>query len=739
MRIEIKKDRDKWYASMIDISKYDKLKGNSLLIPTEGATSDRIIEKFLKLKYVYTFDKKDTITTCFSGKRDDTSAVYAMMFSKITEDGFEHEFISCSGTFRSQDGEYRKRLVLYKNISEMYTKFEDIMQITDEITVDKISEERLELEVMFFFPTGYPMIKQFTESVDNLRLAIKLFSFSWFADFKMIHEKIMENHMNPAYQYLIYEKKDIPKFDMLMEKITKNKLVYNDVRDYIIQPDPERAIQEDVISREYGFKLFPVTINEARSMEFQDINYPIWRELYITDKCANLALNFISPMFPMNGNWFFIQNSHRLAFDNIAQHQKFEASDIAEKMKDELVLVNKQAYTEDDNPRNSKFMKLSNKIKFSIEYAKDSLILTDLILCSTGEYIGRTVFDSMNLVINNLEYAAWADIYSSEVVFKKHIFEFLYGLYCANTRAGIMNGDIHLNNCTFNSVYAVPKDFPKKTLVTYILSADEIYMFEHSGTFSGIIDFSRSIVGSAESLTKDYDEDFAERYMKNQVSRCMHMLFQYFQDFSIKHRKELTAAMYDRFPLMFKIMSVFDILSIVESLDRLMPMQFSTPEAKKKLHPDILPFVSKVAKRTREFAEELLTKVVTGKIMSEKDIEWPNLVLLREFFQPIKSKYSDADGKSVIVDIFDYTNKLQYDLLSPEKYPYFLTAKYRAEMYKKYGAIDKANKQLDKSERIEKLGKLDDISKFIDKYVKDDDNTHGIPASENKTFEWMLE
>ena len=225
---------------------------------------------------------------------------------------------------------------------------------------------------------------------------------------------------------------------------------------------------------EFGQKIIPMYSNEASN--YKNIEYSVWRELYISNLCAELVINNISPSFSIIESWFLIQNSHASLFDNIAMYDKHAHAKIAHKISEDIFDVNKYTYN-NNNKRNGfineKFGKLSNKLINSVNYIEEKLDLSDVSICFQMEYLGRTWKDMPYLALT-VDRSQITDLFSNYNVFAKIMFDYIYALLCMNVKVGILHGDLHLNNATFYKVFDIERD-PKgkkldNPLVVYILN-----------------------------------------------------------------------------------------------------------------------------------------------------------------------------------------------------------------------------------------------------------------------------
>src|SRR5271163_995291 len=72
---------------------------------------NRIVGNIQVLKGEYSISKTSTIAICFKSSIDSTSCIYAYLYCDIIDKKVEYRFICTGPTYRSQDGEYRSRII----------------------------------------------------------------------------------------------------------------------------------------------------------------------------------------------------------------------------------------------------------------------------------------------------------------------------------------------------------------------------------------------------------------------------------------------------------------------------------------------------------------------------------------------------------------------------------------------------------------------------------------------------
>lgn len=702
---------------------------------------NRIVRNVQVLKHTFLMEKTSMIAACFKVTYKSTSCIYGYLYSTVKQPEGKrgqpeivHRYACCSPTFRSQDGEYRHRFQPWPRFQEIWDKYYEFFEPIEKMIVERVESGAKSFQVDFFYPDGVEVNqRKFEDDVNVKRIAIKLFVMAWFCDFFRIHNKIMENHINPAYQYIVYQAKDIPIYQSIVDKIGANQyrlIIHRISRWYQNINNPDYNIAEI----ECGQKLFPVTVFEA--IKTGDINFSIWRELYINNMCSDLVLNMISPSFPFINNWFYVQNAHGGMFDNIAMHDKYTHGEIAADISTQLRNTDKYNYNSGDRtkgPVNSDFMRLSRHIQKSIIYADSAIRLTDLSICITNEHVGRTLRD-IPVLVANPQYAPGYDLAFADLdTFSKHMFEFIYGFYCMNTKIGVFHGDLHLNNATLFKLYTMKegaRSFVDNPHIAYILS-DDVYLFPHYGIFGMIIDYSRAVIGDKSRLERDFGEKFADQYFKEQRTNMMRVIHHYFTKFYEKNRDALEGLILNNFQLMFKILSAVDAYSISTNLAAMFSIDELFTRGKIKLVPGATKLLAKLGSTAEAITLDNLQKALDGKIKLVDDIEWPNLVLIRRCFEEYRilpeelTKHRDAN----VVEIFNYNNEVKYSVAEYDTWGPLLSITKDIELMRKHKVpIDEGTREWMEFAKLDESKEMDEI---VSKYVE-------LESESINLEDWML-
>lgn len=694
----IKHYRDK-YIKALDLDAIeDKRLGNYLkkLSATNWSHKIRIIDNIQVLKHTFTFNKSDMITTCFKITLDSTSSIYAYLHSKCVSGRggpkIEHMYVCTGPTYRSQDGEYRSRVIPWSQYNALFVKYADIFGEVEVAVVSRLESRVTTYQTDFYYPASCTGNKRaFEDSINSLRLPIKFYILCWIVDFYEIHGKIIANHVNPAYRWIMYQPEDIPLFESIVKKMGRNDYLNmkNRIEHYFSDLDVGRQSRMPVGC---GQKIFPLTAME--SARTGDINFNVWREIYITELLSNLVLNLISPSFPFINNWFYIQNAHAGLYDNMAMHTKYLQSEIAAEVAVQLKITDKLNYEKTESgeqskePLSGKFFRLSKNIHKSIVYADKDIKLTDLAVCMTTEYVGRTLRDIPALIVSKDRTPGLEQSFTDAGIFNKHMFEFIYSFYCMNSISGVYHGDLHMNNATIYKLYEILNTDNTPVIdnpyAAYVVG-QEAYVFPHYGLFSMIIDSSRAIIGDYERLEHEFSPLFAELYFKEQLNRVLHNIHHYFPYLIKKYRERIESLLINNFPLMFKILSATDTFVIMSNIEAMFSVDDSFTKGAIKIAPGAIALLKKLAAHAESLVATHVQSAIEGRISMPDDIEWPNLQILQKHFKSyLLTPEKMADKNINVIEIFNSNNSVISEIEDYDTWGPLLSLDNEIELMKKH-------------------------------------------------------
>lgn len=700
---ELKEIMFRSYKETLNVPKnMDKIEDQLLI---EQSTYNRLHFNIIDMKADYIFDKTNYISTLFRGERDNSVSIYGYLYSKQKGQSFENEYYCFGGAFISQDGEYRRKFLPFEHLEESLIAYAKEFDKVESLLLQKMEQGNIKLYADMFYPKDFEGSQsKFEEFINKERIAIKLLMLCWFSDYHTIYHGVIENHINPAYQHLIFDEED----DDVYQEIFGLIGTYSDYLFAIkfFQYNSPASKLGKTGSVRTGQKIFPLTKNAIANI--YDINSPVWKEMLISTLCADLLVNLISPSFSFINDWFLIQNIHPGFFDNVSQYEKFEQSKIGEEIREQLQIVDQLNYVKKPSARgamipiNSKFQKMSNKTRGVINYAESNVILTDIAININSEYVGLPIRDAP-AHIEKLGKTNPMHRFSSDYkFFAKIMFDYVYALYCANYHIGIMHGDLHVNNSSLYHFFYLKDELVEKEPKTiYILDEEKTYIFDHISFYGVLIDFSRSILGKKSIVENIYDELYADVFFKGQRDRIMRLLNTHFPTFVSKHKETLMSILLDNFELFFKVISVIDTMTLMTGVHHMLK-----EEKKIAIRKESLDLAERLSRISRALVVQGLEKLINKEIKSADDIEFPNKVILKEVFGDFEYKKGDL-GEHPLLDIFNATNEVKYHAGNYFEYPRFMRLEEAIALKKKFGMPTEREEKIIKRIAEDKDTKLD--------------------------------
>lgn len=672
----------------------DKLKNNKFynclnVTDAKFMRINKLIVQFISSNRI-NLDRLFTITCKVSNNI--TSCIYANLHVHLTENNkFITRFLSLSPSFTSQDGEYRGRVFLGsisdniinkicsdRIICELYNKFEQYV-------ANKLESGKFNFFSEVFHPNFEEEIVEIIEKwIDNERLVIRLFALILTFDAMDIFDNKLNNNFNPAYRSIIYNKDD----KEFMKIVEENRKEFTEINKIMLKTN--------TITLYYNGQK-TLTMTNMEILNIGDINYDTQREIYIMRILADLVLNFICPNVPVFYNNFYVHNAHAGLFDNKPIIDRFRMSEKAKEIEKYLVSFNRVSHIKDN-----KFSELTINNNNSIKFLESTSIIANVANVLMIEYVGNTLKD-LPKVINILGL-------SGGIEFNKNIFELIYGLFCINHRGGVIHGDLHLNNMTMRVEQIEPKGnmINNKPLydIYFLDDKEDIYCIPSSMVTLTMIDFSRSIIGNIDRLTKDFGKDYTEKFITNQNIRLINMLTHHFPKLIKSYKNDIERMLSLNFPLMFKVFTSIDayislsyILNLIKDNDYLNKIKGIQASYEK---------IENIIKQSELLLINNLQDAISGKITKVDDIKWPNWILLRDNFKEYSYTNFDPAVKQYYY-IYNGMADMKVSGSSLDKWPLYFTNKLFPAIYTQLKNHDINSKQILKNIKEDKEKELKNI------------------------------
>lgn len=590
------------------------------------------------------------------------------------------EYICLSSTFDSRDGEYRHRFIWYRQFLEGYEKLVSLMAPLERMLMEAIGDGELELDLYFFASSENQSAA--ADYSNSSRLGIKALAAVLAIDALRAYDGTLQNHASREYAATmsVLYRRCRGCFSSWDVGTRKRLAVFSTGE--INQPNRAQC----------GQKLIPLTIREA--LQVNDINFAPWREIWISQRATDLIVNGIAPMFPIFNNWTYLAGVDRQLFENKAMHERYDRSAQAEAVSESL----RQARSAIEASAGSDYRmgQLDAHVWKSLEYAQDFVLLTDLAMCTTGEYVGITVRSLPEIVLrsNNVD-SIYLRVYEHPALQARYLFDLCYGAHALHTRVGAVHADLHLNNMTIREIIPLSGESLARApnhSIAYISGPRgeaDTYVFPHDGLFACLIDFSRAIIGPAArpQMSAEFGEAFAAGFYRDQVSRALRVLHHYIPSFVLKHQEKIRGLLLAEPDAMFSVLTAVDFLAIGRNYGALLrELAAGAPQPGYKRQLKVAPEGIALAARVEQIALEHLIAGLSDLIGDEprrREVADAGEAVLPGAFDEYRySAWASADDsgsdagprpyplrEATLVDVYNAAAPLEYSSSDYSRFP----------------------------------------------------------------------
>jgi hypothetical protein len=552
----------KWmFDTYIDNLKLSKLEGSSryskfissICLDNLKYSGVMRANAFDVLKYGYPLRRTGYYVAALSVKTLNYSSYYGYIYWPTTQ--LAPEYICCSSTFESRDGEYRHRFVWYPIWDKEYESLSAILNPLEEKIIDLVQNDKLALHA-FLYPGEGVNARAINDDLEDRRLLIRAFVIILSLDAILEHEGTLEMHTHPDYVKLLAEL--WPDVEKEVVSIIQNPL-------FMTRRSVFRNGSPNLIRLQCGQKITPLTLRE--SIQIDDVDFAIWREIYVARMCSNLVINGIAPNFPLYNQWTYVQNADNFLFENTAMHEKYDNDAVARMATIELQKSRKII--------NGNFEQMDVRIFDAVQYAESFLLMSQIAISSTSEWVGHTIYGLPTIWRRSSIIAPTsAQIFSNVDHFASLLFGLCYGCAVLHKRGKAVHGDLHLNNMTyfwFTHTWA-PRNADgewnraiKNPVIAFVLPSQlngeaATYVLPHIDGFACIIDFSRAIIGPDLEIVN------SANFYRNQVNRVFHTLNRYLPKFVEANQEKIKGAILGNFEATFAALTAVDFYSIGKNL-----------------------------------------------------------------------------------------------------------------------------------------------------------------------------
>ena len=562
--------------------------------------------------------------------------------------------------------DYRYNLLNYINFTTFLSQNIEIMQIYEYIQSyfkDVFIERKLELNIEY--------LGEYNKKTKIIcePLKIQFFCIAWFNFYYDYVLEKLSNNLNVIFTKIMksYKKEDLIFFKSLLKKFNTNDIeILNYICHNNIVNSSFHKTKELVINlndaNQLGQKVVLLKLEE--SIQKYDLRFNPWLELVINKKVSDLVINNISNGFALSGSEFLIKldKDNNTLFDTEGYHEIKYISDISKKIAN--LLLQAKVYTEytDTNFKIDEFLniivsKLKKTVKYKnnfdrlrrylvsdIKHVTHDLVMSDVALNLTTEYLGKTFYDKL------IESHKEIYIFSTENYnnFKKYMFELCYNLYCLNTKVHIIHGDLHMNNIIINSLfYKKIEPCIKDSKILFVID-DNKYIFDNNFYNLCIIDFNNAII-NVDYFKSDQQSKLLEMHVDYLIKYLCYLKPEY-NEFS----QELYRNIPYHFDEYFRVLTSLDLYYITSGiLDNL--KEFKKNNKSIKIGSKSLKLVNDLHKSADYYLTTILQKLLNSTDSnsdSKNQIdEWPMLNIIKDIF--CDSRYTD-DQIQKITDVIVY-------------------------------------------------------------------------------------
>lgn len=731
-----------WLSESINEFKYEY----SSIWRHEVLTNMRFYLYPKKTEYICTSFKitRKAETSIFKAKNIQYHSIYAILYTSVSFDDssdglsseknnkkskksenvgkpvFKHEFVTVCPTFKSADGEYRHRFISCAQLLGTYDLFKEAYNNVEEHITNQLYEDNILLEANFIIPDFSNNVniidkkdkitKALKKDLDKNRFAILFYISAWIIDFNRFINKRLENHIADGYKEAMFSTNDESFYNKWI-KVYGDKI--NEMVAKLIRF--KKDLKQSVSALEIGQKFVPITISDTE--QIGNIKHTPWKEMYINSLLGDLVINGITPSLPIFNDWFLIMGNDFTFWDNRISHLKLDHSEIATDIVKKLEIARKGTYMIDPIKKKEMYLSfnmegLSEAIDIPMEYAEQQIILSNIILCSLNEHVGKTLADLPSLLMDDNYYKLfYGPLFQNYYLFSKLIFEYIYCLFSLNSFLGIIHGDLHLNNVTLflkrmfisskdnktplminphiiYEVFTKPNDFDQKsndfdqksdkqTEATEQGKSD-IFIFPHFGSTACIIDFSRAFL-SYNFLIKHFNESTTEEVIFYQRTRIARTLEREIPDFYQSNKDKIQIALLEDFNSCYKVFMAIDSYKLSKGVISLINFDVLGQKDRVKKYVDynlvtksILPLLEKINSISYDYLTSNFISIFNKKNIDH--VENINLIIIKECFKSNHIKNFEPPlhngvKKITLADYFTNANNIKYNTRNYDDFP----------------------------------------------------------------------
>jgi hypothetical protein len=398
-------------------------------------------------------DPNNLIITTLILESKNESILYAFIYSELFKGVVKPKYYCATPSFGSKDGEYRPKICRFENIDILWNSHSSVMnEVEDYIALKK---NRMDWKLKYnHLYTSDVSDNKYERLIEKSNVGNQLFIVLWFNSIYNLFYGMTEIHANEKFNILLgFEgttlAKDLKFFSGLSSRHTEAVLQQiKHTQDYFYaKPGIGQSFR-------LGQKIVPLSIADITHI-YSMGNKP-WREILVSKRLCDLVINRICPGFAISLNSFYINRGTSSIFDNPAQIARVQLSTAASQVvkilraaKNEIPGLINNVKLIDESLKEwtaDRLTSLEELIGDAVSYSDKEIILSDYVLCTFSEFMGKTLYNAIESCMRSETYNSYlGDLIGNDDTFAKFMFEFLYCFLSANYRAGVIHTDVHLN------------------------------------------------------------------------------------------------------------------------------------------------------------------------------------------------------------------------------------------------------------------------------------------------------
>lgn len=594
-------------------------------------------------------------------RKNDTKRMKQRVAEKFVNVNFciSPSLVSC-------DGEYRRRFNVCKSIKVIPQYFSNEWHAIEQVVRKKVERKGWTVIEKIYYPTDKDkkssdgLLKSFQKD----GLTMFFLQASWLVNTLEHLRGIQENHINKTYQRIMLSdmESDAASLKKIMTDFGEGpiELIYN----VLTHANADRSSKINHNFVELGQKMIPLNIAEVQTPF--DLMYKPWKEFLISNRIADLVATGIACGFSCITKWLYIKNSEKGLFDNEIQYDRMEKGKMAKEIAQLLAnardrsVIDAKIQEEAASMLVDKFAHLRGLIQKPIDFCKEEIIMSNVVLCIVSEYVGKTYLDSIVICKRSKYYRdLMGDPFGEGFeLFRRHIFELIYNLYCLNRYFGVIHGDLHLNNVTMRrkKVATTVKFSDVKDPKILFVVDDLQFLFPTTDFSTCLIDFSRSSIHhdnfdmfNIKHMEKHFKSTkHAEQIDQMDRARLIHLYVNTFPDMG-EHKAAIMALFEQHYDETYKLLTLLDVHNFCNKALTLFKSGVKSVSKGTKKH---VAFLTEVVKTAESILRTEMNKLLFDPqyYPTVTAMELPNLTLMKKIFGG--DIVGDAPQKGSLVDVF---------------------------------------------------------------------------------------